>query len=327
MPINELRSIQTFVKTAELGSLRRAAAAQGITPQAASQAVAQLEQHLGLRLFHRTTRSLVLTDEGRRFLDAARQPLLDLQRALQLPRQGSDEIAGPLRIVGPRSGFLAALWPLLAEFCRRHPRVQPDVELDDALGQRFDDRADVAFRVGPALAEGIVARRLFALQLVVCAAPAYLERHGVPDSLADLRLHRCAALRLAGSGRVAPWQVKDEGAAVELEVAPFLTSNDEALLFDAVLSGEAIGQLTAVSAAAAIRAGRLVPLLSRHVADRMALHVCHDGRAAEQARVRAFLALAVERLADSREFVLSFKELATAEAEGRKAGRRRSGAG
>jgi len=324
MPINELRSIQTFVKAAELGSLRRAAAAQGITPQAASQALAQLEQHLGVRLFHRTTRSLSLTDEGQQFLDAAQPPLLGLQRALQIPRRARDEIAGPLRVVGPRSTFRAVIWSLLAEFCRKHPEVQPDVQLDDRIGNWVEDRADVGFRVGPAAADGVIARRLFGLQLIVCAAPAYLERHGAPDSLADLAEHRCSAFRLPNTGRVMPWQVKDEGAIVDLDVVPAFCTNEEALEVDAILAGEVIGQVTGVSAAAHIRAGRLVPILGRHVADHMAVHVYYGSRSAQPARVRAFLDLAIGRLADSREFVLSFKELAAAEAKGRKAFRRRS---
>src|ERR1700712_811793 len=103
--MKEFRSIETFAKTAELGSLRQAALAQGISPQAASQALAQLEKDLGVRLFHRTTRSMALTDEGRQFLDAARPALAGLQRAVQSARRGSDEIAGPIRIVGPRSTF------------------------------------------------------------------------------------------------------------------------------------------------------------------------------------------------------------------------------
>jgi DNA-binding transcriptional LysR family regulator len=117
MPINELRSITTFAKTAELGSLRKAAQAQGMTPQAASQALAQLEQHLGVRLFHRTTRSMSLTDEGRQFLEAALPAVAGLQQALEITRQAKDEIAGPLRIVGPRTSSRPCLWPLLDEFC------------------------------------------------------------------------------------------------------------------------------------------------------------------------------------------------------------------
>ena len=106
MAINELRAIATFDRAAELGSLRRAAAAQGITPQAASQALNQLEQHLGVRLFPRTTRRLALTEEGRQFLNAAQPGLEALRRAIQGARHNRDGISGPLRINGPRSAAL-----------------------------------------------------------------------------------------------------------------------------------------------------------------------------------------------------------------------------
>ena len=97
---SELRSISIFVRAAELGSLRKAAVAQGITPQAASQALAQLERQLGVRLFHRTTRVMSLTEEGQQFLEEARPALLSLQRAMDGATRAREEIAGPLRIVG-----------------------------------------------------------------------------------------------------------------------------------------------------------------------------------------------------------------------------------
>jgi DNA-binding transcriptional LysR family regulator len=195
MPINELRSITTFAKTAELGSLRRAAGAQGITPQAASQALAQLEQHLGVRLFHRTTRSMSLTDEGRQFLEAAQPALAGLQRAVRMARRLKDDIAGPLRIAGPRSTFLPVLWPLLDEFCTLHPEVQPDVQLDDRIGNWVEDRVDVGFRVGSSAADGVIARRVLPLPLIICAAPTYLARHGAPARLEQLTYHRSSVFR------------------------------------------------------------------------------------------------------------------------------------
>src|ERR1700752_440834 len=126
MAFNELRAITTFTKAAELGSLRQAAVAQGITPQAASQALTQLEAYLGVRLFHRTTRRLSLTEEGERFLGAAAPGLQALQRALHGPRQGRDVVAGPLRITATRSLMLPVLWAVLEAFCARHPQVEPD---------------------------------------------------------------------------------------------------------------------------------------------------------------------------------------------------------
>lgn len=195
MAINELRAIATFAKAVELGSIRRAAAFQGVTPQAASQSIAQLEAHLGVRLLHRTTRSLALTDEGQHFLETTQPALATLDRALTQARESKDEIAGPLRIVGPRSSFSAILMPVLDEFCTQYPGIQPDVQLDDGKSNWVLERVDVGFRIGASPDEGVIARRLFPVQLIICAAPAYLERHGAPKTLDDLVRHRCSAFR------------------------------------------------------------------------------------------------------------------------------------
>ena len=111
--MNELRSITTFIKAAELGSLRKAAVDLGISPQAASKALAQLESHLDARLFHRTTRVMSLTDAGQRLLDEVQPSVQGMQRALENARKGRDDFAGPLRIAGPRSTFQPILWRLL----------------------------------------------------------------------------------------------------------------------------------------------------------------------------------------------------------------------
>lgn len=322
MPINELRSITTFARTAELGSLRRAAAAQRITPQAASQALAQLERHLGVRLFHRTTRSMTLPEDGQRFLEAAQPALAGLQRAMTVVRQAKDEIAGPLRIVAPRLTFVRVLWPVLDSFCRKYPDVQPDVVMEDRVGNWVEDRVDVGFRIGASPAEGVIARRLFPLQLIICAAPAYLALHGAPNTLEDLASHRCSVYRNPNTGTVLPWSVKLDDAFVDYPIPPALCTNDEGLETEAVLAGHLIGSLTNISAAEHIRSGRLVPLMTQHVSERLSVFMYFGSRASQPARVRAFIDHAVEQLKDSKEFVLTAKELAAAEGRGRKAARR-----
>lgn len=322
MPINELRSITTFVKTAELGSLRKAASAQGITPQAASQALAQLEQHLGVRLFHRTTRSMSLTEEGQRLLESAQPALLGLQRALQTATIAKDEISGPLRIVGPHSMFLPVVGPILEEFCREYPEIQPDVQLDDRLGNWVEDRVDVGFRIGLSAHEGVVARRLFVLQSIICATPEYLRRYGVPDSLDALGSHKCSVYRHPNTGRVVPWHVKVGTSVIDHHVAPSFCTNDEMLELQAVLSGTVIGQLTSVTIAQHIRSGRLIPVLTEHVADHASYFIYYGSRTSQPARARAFIDLALKRLTDSAEFVLNDKELGAAERKGRKAASR-----
>lgn len=313
MAFNELRAIAVFTRAAELGSLRQAAVAQGITPQAASQALSQLEAFLGLRLFHRTTRRLSLTAEGERFLAAAAPGLQALQRALHGARQGRDEIAGPLRIAAPRSIMLPLLWPVLEEFCARHPGIEPDVQLDDRIGDWVQERVDVGFRAGSPPGDGLIARQLLPLQLIVCAAPAYIARHGAPQSIDELAGHRCSGFRHPGTGKAMPWEFAVDGEIVARDIASVVLTNDVELEANAVVAGQCIGQLVGVTAAPLIRAGRLLPLLTAHVAEHLGLYLYYGSRIAQPARVRAFIDLAVERLTAGRgEWVLSRQELATA---------------
>ena len=318
MPINELRSISTFVKAAELGSLRRAAAAQGISPQAASQALAQLEQHLGVRLFHRTTRQLSLTEDGRHFLASAQPSLAGLQRALQLTRRAKDDFAGPLRIAAPQSSIVPVLWPVLDEFCTRHPGLRPHVQLDDALGNWVEKRVDVGFRIGRTVEDGLIARRLFTLQMIVCAAPAYLARHGAPESPQALAGHRCSVFRHRGTDKLLPWYFKIDGQIELHPMEPTLVTDSEALEFEAVRAGQVIGLLTGVMAAPLIRSGQLVPLFTDHLADHLGLFVYYGSRIEQPARVRAFIDLATARLVGNPAYELSLQELAAAEAHGRR---------
>ncbi|KPC54233.1 LysR family transcriptional regulator [Amantichitinum ursilacus] len=319
MAINEMRAIATFAKAVELGSLRKAAAAQGMTPQAASQALAQLEQHLGVRLLHRTTRQIALTDEGQQFLEAAEPALAALDRALERVRAAKGDIAGPLRIVGPRANFAPVLWPVIDEFCRRHPDVQPDVQLDDTIGNWVEDRVDVGFRIGGPPAEGLIARRLFALQFMICAAPEYIARHGAPQTLEELPMHRCNAFRHPGTGQLMPWFLRVGTEIVQRPFTPTMSTNDGEVELHAVLSGQVLGQLCGYAVAEHIRAGRLVTVLGQHMTDHMGVYVYYGSRAAQPARVRAFIDLVIERLGPDSDFMLSPKELAAAEAAGRKA--------
>lgn len=319
MAFNELRAIATFAKAAELGSLRQAALAQAITPQAASQSLTQLESHLGIRLFHRTTRRLSLTEEGEQFLHQAGPGLATLQRALHDARRGREEIEGPLRIVAPQATGLQLLAPLLAEFARAHPRVTPDVQLEDRIGNWVEDRVDVGFRAGTPPADGVIARRLIPLQLVVCAAPSYIARHGAPASIDDLANHRCSGFRAANTGKVMPWEFRVGEDIVSRPVRADFMTNDVDLEAQAVLAGNYVGQLIGVSAAPHVRAGRLVPLLTAHVSDHLALYVYYGSRVAQPARVRAFIDLAIARLADNPALFLQPHELAPARGRARNA--------
>ena len=310
MPFNESRALATFAKAIELGSIRKAALAQGVTPQAASQVIAQLEEHLGVRLLHRTTRSLAATDEGRHLLEQALPALAALERSLMQVKEARQTIAGPIRIAAPKSSFAPVLAPVLGEFSRAHPAVQLDVELDDEIGDWVHDRVDVGFRVGlDRPGSGLVARRLFPFQLIVCAAPAYLERYGVPATPEDLSTHRCSVYRNPRTGQIEPWLLTHEGTSKQQQLPPAFSTNDFELELQAVLAGQVIGQLSNLTAACDIRAGRLVPLLTSYVNAQYGVYLYYGSRVAQPKRVRAFIDLAAARLQDTADFVLSRKEL------------------
>lgn len=327
MAINELRCTSVFIQAAELGSLRKAALALDISPQAASKALAQLEAHLDARLFHRTTRVMSLTDAGQRLLEDVHPAVLGVRRALDRARSAKDELTGPLRITGPRTAFATVLWPLIEAFCERYPGIQPDVLLDDRVGNWVEDRVDVGFRLGASAHEGVIARRLFPLQMLICGAPAYFEQHGVPASMADLATHRCSVFRHPGTGQLAPWHVMQDGQLVHQPVAPTLISNDEGLELQAVLAGKVLGQLAAPTAAPFVRSGQLIPVLLDHTPDFASFFVYYGSRSSQPARVRAFVDLAIERLMNPAPYVLSDAELAKAQRPLGRLVRRFKGAG
>ena len=309
MSASHIRAIEIFIKAVEHGSLRQAAIAQGVSPQAASQALAQLESQLGVRLLHRTTRNIALTDEGEQFLETTRPALLAIDRAMQRAMTSKDEIAGPLRIVAPATSFLPVLWPLIDEFSRLYPRVEPDVTLEDRLGNWVEDRVDAGFRFSRKPEDGMIVRKLFPLQLIACATPEYLVRFGTPRSLGDLAYHRCSGFRHSVTGNVMPWFFKIDGKVTDHEVPTSLITNSAELEVEATLSGQVIGLLTAVAAAKHIRTGRLIPLLTQHVADDVGVYIYWGSRTAMPFRTRAFIDLAIKRLTDSPEFTLSDEEL------------------
>jgi DNA-binding transcriptional LysR family regulator len=233
-----------------------------------------------------------------------------LERALERVRQSRDDVAGPLRIVGPRSTFAAVIWPVIDSFCQDYPDVLPDVQLDDSIGNWVQDRVDVGFRIGAPPQDGLIAKRLFPVQLIVCAAPVYLARHGAPQTLDDLTSHRCSVFRHPGTGQVLPWFLEVNGQVVSRDLAPTLATNDADLELQAALSGQVLAQLSSLSAAPFIRDGRLVPVLTPHITDQMGVYVYYGNRK-QPARVRKFIERVVAHFRDPMPYRLSAEEMAS----------------
>jgi DNA-binding transcriptional LysR family regulator len=307
-PMNEVRAISIFVRAATLGNLRKAAVDQGISPQAASHAVMQLEKSLGVRLFHRTTRKLSLTEEGERLLLDVEPALATLTSAIADARRSKEEVAGPLRISAPQALGRSVLWPAILDFAAQYPDVQIDTRFDDHFTDLVEERADVGFRGGSPPAGGTIARRLLPIQLIVCASPDYIARHGKPQTIDDLAKHRCTGYRRMNTGKAAPWEFMIDDTIVYRDIAASLQVNDIDAEVDAVLAGLAIGQLGGFSAVAPIREGRLVPLLTRHMTQRESVYIYYRNRSQQPMRVKAFIDFMVERLMNNEAFFLTATE-------------------
>lgn len=307
--MDELRAIQLFSRAAAAGSFQRAAAELSISPQAVSKAVAQLEKHLGVRLFHRTTRSNSLTSEGLDFLETVRPGLETIAAAIGRARSATEQVRGPIRVTAAHSARKVLAQPI-AEFALAHPDVSFDLVMEDGYTDIVAEQIDVAFRSGREPAGHLIARRLFSVQQVLCAAPAYLERHGTPATLADLARHRCAGFRHRETGRLWPWELAVDGELRRIELPASFYVNDPEAELDAVVAGMGIGLIDSINGAADLRAGRLVPLLPQHRSEHLGFYVYYAQRDAMPRRVRAFIDFVVARLRDSPQFTYGAAELA-----------------
>lgn len=307
--MDELRAITIFVRAADLGSFNRVAIAQGMTPQAVSKAIRQLERHLGVRLFHRTTRKSSLTEDGRRFLETVKPSLEGMLGALSRARRAAEDDEGLIRITALRLIGRNVLLPLIEEFREHHPGIEIELLLDERITDLVAERIDIGFRGGAPPEGQLVARQLFALQLIPCAAPSYLARHGCPSTLDDLLRHRCTGFRLPTTGRLMPWEFRVGEEIVHRDIPAVFCTNDPQVEVEAVIAGFGIGLLDGINAAEHIRAGLLVPLLCEHASERMGIHIFYPQRADMPRRVRSFIDFTVGRLLNSTSFCLGIEEL------------------
>ena len=307
--MDQLRAITTFVRSAEAGSFHKAAVAQGTTPQAVSKTIRQLEQLLGVRLFHRTTRKSSLTHEGERLFNEVRPGLEGVMAAVNRARSAVREDEGLIRIGAGGSAGRKVLMPLVTDFASRNPGVVFDLLLEDRVTDTVADRIDVGFRAGNAPVSQVIARRLFSIQQIVCAAPAYLAEHGAPRRISQLQQHRCTGYRQPGTARPVPWEFDIKGEIVFQSMTPLLCCSDPEAEMQAVVAGIGIGQIDSINGAAPLRARSLVPLFTAHISDRMGFYIYYAQRKNLPGRVRKFIDFAVARLQDSREFHVPLPEL------------------
>ncbi|KAA5924541.1 LysR family transcriptional regulator [Achromobacter xylosoxidans] len=260
--IDHLGDVLAFVRVADAQSFTLASERLGLSRSAIGKCIARLEQGLGARLLHRSTRSVSLSDEGRLFYEHAQRILAEVDNATGAMASRQEAPRGRLRIDLPVALGRLHIMPLLAGYLRQWPEVEADVSFSDDYADLVRDGIDLAIRIGGEADSRLVRRVLAPHRLITCAAPAYLERYGVPASPDALARHR--TLAFTHMGAPVPWRYASHGQERSVAVAGRLRLGDTEALRDAALEGAGIVQLGAFLVGEDLRQGRLVPLLETH---------------------------------------------------------------
>lgn len=256
-----LDDLQVFVRTAEVGSLSAAARLLDISPAVASAALKRLEHALQVRLFARSTRSLRLTTEGEGYLVHARQVLQSLEAGRQQLAGSKSAISGPLQLSVPSDFGRNTLLPWLDTFMQVHPQVQLRLLLGDRITDLFRERVDIALRYGEPEDSSLVALPVApGNRRVLCAAPAYLQRHGEPRLIGDLREHNCLIYMLGGRA-YERWRFHEADGEHSLQVAGDRLSDDADVVRRWAVAGAGVVYKSWLDVAGDVHAGRLKILL------------------------------------------------------------------
>lgn len=285
--MDRIDAMRAFVTVVSEGSFTRAADRLELSPQLVSKYVSQLEHHLGTRLLNRTTRKIHLTEAGARYHQRAQQVLNDIDDMENQLGDLQGEARGRLRISAPVSFAVRHMAPLLAEFQAAHPAVGIDLQLNDRKVDIVEEGFDIALRIGHLKSSSLIARRIAPVRLVMCAAPAYLARHGTPRQPEDLRDHRYLRYSYMDPEAGQPvfrW-LQSQGGSRDSE----LVSNNGDVLVEAAIAGAGIAIQPTFIAGEAIRDGKLRILLPDHEPEPLALYAVYAHRQLLASKVRSFI--------------------------------------
>jgi len=293
--MDKARVITIFINVVQAGSFSQAAVEAGLSAQAVSKAIRQLEQDLGVRLFHRTTRSLSLTEEGQRLFELSTPGLRLLDEALDNVRNSREAIDGLIRVAAPTSLGPAMLAPLMAEFQQHYPGAHFDVQLADQFTDLIASKIDVGFRAMNPPERNLVSRQIGDLAMCIAASPAYVAQYGAPKTIAELQKHRCTGYRQPSSGRLLPWELRGEGGIIYQDVPCVASFNTVEAEVEAVRAGMGIGQLALYMIGKDLDAGRLLQLLPQQSASAGGVYMYYAQRTRMPMRVRHFIDFMAER--------------------------------
>jgi len=306
--MDRLTAMQVFVTVVDSGSQSAAALQLDLSRPVVSRHLAELEEWVGARLLHRTTRRLSLTAAGSEVLARCRQMLNAAAELQQSVSSAQQQPKGLLRITSSTS-FGPQLARAVAEFVRRYPEVAVDLVILDRTVKLVEERIDLAIRITNRLDPHLIARKLAICRSTVCATPAYLRQQGTPTEVEQLALHQCLTHSYVGKSlwtftlkeKYRHGGMRGETSAEDqrsVAVSGNISANEAVVLLHAALAGAGIAHLPAYTAAPYIEAGSLVALLPHYEPQVLDIYGVYASRKHITPALRAMLDFLAERLAD-----------------------------
>lgn len=283
--------VSVFAAIVNAGTFAAAAEVVGMTPPGVSRAIARLEQRLQVRLFHRTTRSVSLTEVGRSFYEQVVPHLAGLEEAAIAVSGTASAVRGKLRVNLDPVCYRALLGAPLDRFMDAHPQLDIEFMARDSLGDLVTEGFDLALRFGKPRNSTLVARKVLDTGVVTVAAPAYIARYGRPARPQDLEdsAHRCLEFRDPETGKPFEWEFHRKRQRITIATHGRLTVNDPGALLNACLAGSGIAQMLRLGSGHLLAEGRLIELFPDWPDERFPLYAYYPSRRYIPAKTRAFL--------------------------------------
>ena len=287
-------SMKMYVAVVDGGSFAAAADKLDISRAMASKQIQKLEEHLGTRLLNRTTRRLSLTETGREFYERSIQIIGDVGEAVQIAGQMTRRPQGVLRVTIPLSYGQHRLATVIGDYTQAYPQVQLDIKLSDRKVDLIEDGLDLAIRIGAMPQSDLIARKIGGVRSIVCATPAYLARHGTPQTPEDLVKHSCLGYTLTGTG--ADWRLEGLDGSVLVPISGPIRADNGDIIRLAALSDAGIVFQPHFIVDDDIEAGRLVRVLPEWQSAELGVYAVYPSRKHLSAKVRTFVDFLVAAL-------------------------------
>jgi DNA-binding transcriptional LysR family regulator len=295
--MDRFEGLRNFVAVVEAGGISAASERMRVAKSGVSRRLAELEQHLGVQLFRRTTRHMGLTETGRSFYERARRILDDLEEAEGAVSTEHAALRGHLKVAVPLSFGLVHLAPVVAQFMGLHPELRIDLDMNDRRVDLLQEGVDVAVRIARLEDSTLIARRIAPIRHVLCASPDYLARRGCPQSPEALREHRCLVYGNLPEPDV--WRCRrPNGEPAQVRIEPYLRANNGEMLARIAEAGEGIALEPTFILYRALRRGSLRPILTDHAWPQLQAYAVYPRTRHLSRRVRAFVDFLVERFDD-----------------------------